>query len=205
MSEIIKSACKDLEGLLESMATARIKRDLNEGLTNNPLDMKDQLAFCIEHIKMPLIAPASYQRAYLLEPAKSIELMGQYLESTLKLNKNDRLYPIKSFMEQEWAEKIFKDMFDVFIEKVIPVVLKNGLLDEMSECNINIVATSVEGDKDNYIVMTKFKSSKKFDVKNDELNDNDKKQLVIKSEDRRINNMGMETSLFIINLAKITC
>jgi hypothetical protein len=203
MKEAIRKANKELEEMFKKMVCiSDSKTDLNDESANNSSYMEDELAFCIEHIKMPLIAPVSYRRAFLLDPAKAIELMGQYLESTLKLNKNDRLYPIKSFLEQEWAGKIFKNGLNNFVEKVMPIILKYGLLDEMSECGINILATSVEGvGKDRYLIILKSNSIKKYEIGTDILGN--KTDLVDKSEDRRTNASAIEKSVYHENLAKI--
>ena len=53
------------------------------------------------------ISPHIYEEIVLINPAKSIELMGDYLESTLYLNHNDRVRPLKVFMSHKSALEDF--------------------------------------------------------------------------------------------------
>jgi hypothetical protein len=145
--EVIKGIISDLRDPASSIKYSKAYLDeLAEMIESSFLEkeIEAELKFIEENIDKSLIAPACYYEAINLDKSLGIKLMDRYLKSSIVLDKSDRLDPLNYFMSLEKISEVFEDNLPFFIEKVVPVIIKNKLIDEMSEVGIKIVIIILE-------------------------------------------------------------
>jgi hypothetical protein len=99
---------------------------------------------------VPDLASSCYERAYESDHSNSILYMGDFINATVTLPKDEVLTTLKKLFGNEWILIEFEKNIGFFIDKVIPILIKLNILRDLREIGLDLEILTIDGPQDDY-------------------------------------------------------
>jgi hypothetical protein len=124
--------------------------------------LKKRLELYEKNIIIPEIAGSCYERAIEIDPNYAIKLMGAFIKATHDLSEEERLYPLRNFLKNEYSADILENNINFFIENVLPTIIELSMVAEFKEMGLNFIIHAIDtSSKDDIYLEINFKNDEK--------------------------------------------